>query len=435
MGRPAKSELGNTYGLLTVVSSGPKKGRHAGWLCKCSCGNQKLVHCSGAELRGGGRQSCGCANQNRLVDLTGQIFGGLTVLGRGPNIGQKPGWSCSCDCGNPDPILLSATQLKKGIPKDCGCSKDPYGKGIYGPFLSRKQAQEKGLKQYFPGTICKQGHFAPRVTSDGHCMVCKNIAQAKKRSEGYFIEYAAKRRETDPNWRADKARDARASYHRHKDDEGAKEKRQAKYEKIKNSDWYKEASKRAKAKFAASGKKAEADRRYSQSEAGQISRNKARKQWQEKFEAEKGMPISTWKLKNDPQLKLHSRLNTRISDALKKQGMVKAAKTAKLIDAEIADFKAYLSANWEEGMSWDNYGKEGWHVDHIRPCASFDLTDEEQQLVCFNWRNLRPMWGADNISKSDNYDPTDEVDWAHMMRELGYEGELFLLFEEGNGGL
>ena len=110
---------------------------------------------------------------------------------------------------------------------------------------------------------------------------------------------------------------------------------------------------------------------------------------------------------------------------------MKAAKTAELIDAEIADLKAYLSSNWEEGMSWDNYGRDGWHVDHIRTCASFDLTDKEQQLVCFNWRNLRPMWAAENISKSDNYDPADEVEWAYMMRELGYDGELFLLFEEG----
>ncbi len=44
-------------------------------------------------------------------------------------------------------------------------------------------------------------------------------------------------------------------------------------------------------------------------------------------------------------------------------------------------------------------------------------------------------WAAENISKSDDYDPADEVDWAYMMRELGYDGELFLLFEEGRGGL
>ena len=64
-------------------------------------------------------------------------------------------------------------------------------------------------------------------------MVCKNIAQAKKRAEGYFREYEAKRRETDPNWKA-KSRVV-ASHIRHKDDEGAKDKRRP-YEKPKN-DW------------------------------------------------------------------------------------------------------------------------------------------------------------------------------------------------------
>lgn len=435
MGRPAKNEIGNTYGLLTVVSAGPKKGRHAGWLCKCACGNQELVHCSGSELRGGGRKSCGCANQSRLIDLTGQVFGRLTVLGRGTNIGETPGWSCSCDCGNPKPILLRADQLQKGIREDCDCSKDPYGRGIFGPFIDRKTALSQGLKQYFSGSACPKGHISPRITAGGSCTTCKKQIADKKRAEGYFREYAAKRRETDPEWKANKARDARNSYHRHKNDEGAKEKRRARYEQYKNSDWYMEASKKAKKKFVDSGKKAEADKRYSQSEAGRSSRDKARKQWKEKFEAEKGMPISTWKLKNDPQFKLHCRLNTRISDALKKEGIVKAKKTVELIGAEISNFKDYLSANWEEGMNWENYGRNGWHVDHIRPCASFDLTNEKQQLVCFNWRNLRPMWESENITKSDNYDPSDEVEWAYTMRELGFEGELFLLFEEGNGSL
>ena len=64
------------------------------------------------------------------------------------------------------------------------------------------------------------------------------------------------------------------SYQRHKDDEGVKEKRQAKYETINNTDWYKSASKRAKAKFVTSRKKAETDWRYSKSDAGKASRNK-----------------------------------------------------------------------------------------------------------------------------------------------------------------
>ena len=318
--------------------------------------------------------------------------------------------------------------LSRPVDQDGGMNHAKETATVYGPFLTRKMAQERGLKQYYPGSFCPKGHLAPRFTSGGRCIICQKELMEQKRQEGYFRDYEARRREDDPNWRTNKARVARDSYQRHKADEGAKDKRKAWYERFKDSEWYRESTKRAKAKFAASGKKAEADRRYAQSDEGKVSHDKARREWRERFEAEKGMPVSTWRLKNDPQFKLHSRLNTRISDSLQRQGVVKAAKTAELIDAPVADFKAYLSANWEDEMSWDNYGKRGWHVDHIRPCASFDLTIEEQQRVCFNWRNLRPMWGTENISKSDNYDAHDEEDWIEMMRELGFEGELFQLY-------
>ncbi len=51
-------------------------------------------------------------------------------------------------------------------------------------------------------------------------------------------------------------------------------------------------------------------------------------------------------------------------------------------------------------MSLDNYGE--LHVDHIKPCASFDLSDPEQQRLCFNYKNLQPLWAADNLSKADS---------------------------------
>lgn len=428
MGRPAINEIGNSYNRLVVVDKAPPKGRHAAWLCRCCCGNKELVYASGSELRTGVVRSCGCDHQSRLDDLTGKVFGQLTVVRRGANFGTQTGWLCKCSCGNAELINARASQLKKNITTDCGCSSNPYGKGIYGPFLDRATAKAKGLSQYFPGTACPQGHIAARSTHGGGCLLCHRDYQHEKQQEGYFREREKIRRETDPEYHSKKARHSRDSYHRHKNDPGAAEKRKDWYAKHKDSDWYKESTKKAQKRFVDSGKKAESDKRYSESEAGMASRDKARKQWREKFEKEKGIPVSSWRLKNDPQFKLHSRLNTRISQALKKQGVVKAAKTAELIDAEIADFRAYLAANWEEGMSWENYGRDGWHVDHIRPCASFDLTDTEQQLVCFNWRNLRPMWGAANVSKSDNYDHHDEEYWSEMMRDLGYEGELFLLY-------
>jgi len=53
-------------------------------------------------------------------------------------------------------------------------------------------------------------------------------------------------------------------------------------------------------------------------------------------------------------------------------------------------------------MSWDNYGSY-WHIDHIRPCASFDLTDPEQQKDCFDFTNLQPLEAKENIRKGAKY--------------------------------
>lgn len=50
-------------------------------------------------------------------------------------------------------------------------------------------------------------------------------------------------------------------------------------------------------------------------------------------------------------------------------------------------------------MTWENYGE--WHIDHIKPCASFDLNDPEQQKLCFHYTNLQPMWAKENQKKAD----------------------------------
>jgi len=53
-------------------------------------------------------------------------------------------------------------------------------------------------------------------------------------------------------------------------------------------------------------------------------------------------------------------------------------------------------------MTWSNYGK-GWHIDHIKPCASFDLSNPEQQKICFHYTNLQPLWAIDNIKKGAKF--------------------------------
>lgn len=96
-------------------------------------------------------------------------------------------------------------------------------------------------------------------------------------------------------------------------------------------------------------------------------------------------------------------LRARVNSALK--GNPKVATTMNLIGCTIEQFKQHLEAQFQPGMSWNNYGK--WHIDHIRPCASFDLSIPEEQRKCFNFINLQPLWAKDNLSKGTKYDKED----------------------------
>ena len=99
--------------------------------------------------------------------------------------------------------------------------------------------------------------------------------------------------------------------------------------------------------------------------------------------------------KNDSNFKLAGVLRTRIWSALK--GTVKSKRTMELLGCTLDELWIHLERKFTEGMTKENYGK--WHVDHIMPCASFDLTDPEQQAKCFHYTNLQPLWALDNIKK------------------------------------
>jgi excinuclease UvrABC ATPase subunit len=97
--------------------------------------------------------------------------------------------------------------------------------------------------------------------------------------------------------------------------------------------------------------------------------------------------------------RISSSLRTRIKNGLFSQKTIKSKSTLELLGCSWQEAKNYIESQFKEGMTWDNYGLRGWHIDHIIPCASFDLTDPEQQKKCFHYTNLQPLWWNENLSK------------------------------------
>ena len=103
----------------------------------------------------------------------------------------------------------------------------------------------------------------------------------------------------------------------------------------------------------------------------------------------------------DINYKIKCLLRNRIRSAIKSNS--KSASTKILLGCTVKFLKKYLESQFTEGMNWNNHGVHGWHIDHVKPCASFDLSKESEQRKCFHYTNLQSLWAEDNLQKSDKH--------------------------------
>lgn len=111
--------------------------------------------------------------------------------------------------------------------------------------------------------------------------------------------------------------------------------------------------------------------------------------------------IKEWhqkKLLNDPEYKVMRNLRRRIHTVITRE-YKKRNRSKDLVGCSKEDLVIHLEKQFKDGMSWDNYGRKGWHIDHIRPVCSFNLTKVEEQKVCFHYTNLQPLWAEENQKK------------------------------------
>lgn len=104
-----------------------------------------------------------------------------------------------------------------------------------------------------------------------------------------------------------------------------------------------------------------------------------------------------------PENRIVHNIRERIRLGIKNGFGKKVCSTRELLGCDWDTVRKHLESLFQEGMTWENHGMFGWHIDHIRPCASFDLSDPEQQKQCFHYTNLQPLWAEDNLRKSDKW--------------------------------
>lgn len=157
---------GQRFGKLTVLERDSRENhpgkRTAYWICKCDCGNIKVVE--GNSLRSGKTKSCGCYRLEQLreaitLDLVGQKFGKLTVISSVETIIEPSGtrrtaYLCRCDCGNE--VIAKTINLRAGDTSSCGCI---YSKGEWNIEQILKQNNIPYEKQYsFDDLLSEKGH-------------------------------------------------------------------------------------------------------------------------------------------------------------------------------------------------------------------------------------------------------------------------------------
>jgi hypothetical protein len=145
-------------------------------------------------------------------------------------------------------------------------------------------------------------------------------------------------------------------------------------------------------------------------------------------------------IEEDPVFRLRVNVSSRISNFFAgRKSAGKLETTEELLGCTFQEFHLWIESQMQDGMSMENYGILGWHLDHCRPIMSFKEKgiddNRDVQLIAFNWRNYQPLWGSINLAKNDMWDAEMERSWEKRMRDLGWDEDLFLNYGTSDGSI
>lgn len=231
--------------------------------------------------------------------------------------------------------------------------------------ITKADAIKQGLTRYYTGKPCKHGHISERQVANRQCCECLRIANLTDQHKN-MVRLSQRKRRQDPALREKERQESRRRmreiYYPHYRADPAMRERAAKMRRD----------------------------RYYLLKLEQPEKVKAKRRQDYLRSA------------STPQGVVKARLRARMHTALRAAKCGKASKSLQLLGCTWHELVSHLESRFTGGMSWDNIG--AWHIDHIRPCASFDLTDPAQQIQCFHYTNLQPLWAEDNIRKGATHE-------------------------------
>ena len=231
---------------------------------------------------------------------------------------------------------------------------------------------------------------------------CKACFTAKQREyrQNNKEKFAAYQRKYQQNNKEKVAAGKRKHYQQNKEKLTAKQREYRQQNKEKVAANHREYQQNNKEKFAAY------HRKYQQNNKEKIAaRNRKYRQENKKKLAAKKREYMRKRRRLDPEFNLLCRLRNRMNHAVKAAGLdKKCASSIELLGISPQGLKEWIEPQFTEGMTWEN--RSDWEVDHIIPCDAFDLTVEQNQRICFWYKNLQPLWRQDNLQKSNTYTET-----------------------------
>ena len=225
------------------------------------------------------------------------------------------------------------------------------------------KAKEEGLTHYFTGKPCKNGHVSIRFTSNRECQECTASRAVSTERKAYMAAYMRERRAASPELREAERIKSLERMHQI-------------YAPLYKSDPHHQE------RIRKLGRK-------SYRTAVVNDPEKVRQKYRADY---RRMAATT-------QGKLKNRLRARFHSILR--GKCKPGHCLDMVGCSLGELVKHLEKQFLTGMSWENFGM--WHIDHIRPCASFDLENLSQAKLCFHYSNLQPLWALDNLRKSSTF--------------------------------